>query len=117
VIDKEGAALFHRIHGKRDIPTAPPYAAKSFGVLGVRLRSNQFAIGGTRPIIGPTGPEKGTTDDAKSTDQLARIAALKSGPGERQKKLLKRRLRLRRFIQSRISWVACQITLIIELSN
>ena len=116
VIDKEGAALFHRIHGKRGA-TAPAYAAKRFGVLGVRLRSDQLAIGGTRPVISSTGPKKGTADDTKRADQLAGIAALKSRPGKRQKKLLKRRLRLRRFIRGRISWVACQIILIIELSN
>jgi hypothetical protein len=113
VIDKEGAAPFHRIHGNRHIPGAPADACKGIGIIGVGFGSNQFTFGGTAPIIGSAGLEKAAGKYAKGTDELARIAALKSGPGKLQKKLLESLLRLRRAIWTRISGVAYQSTPVI----
>ena len=47
--------------------------------------------------------EEGASEGAEGTDELARIAALKSGPGKLQEKLLESLLRLRRVSELRIS--------------
>jgi hypothetical protein len=54
--------------------------------------------------------EEGASEGAEGSDELAGIAALKSGPGKLQEKLLERRIRLRRGAGTRISGVGCQWT-------
>jgi hypothetical protein len=108
VIDKEGAALLHGIHGQRNIPGVPADTTKRLSILGVGLGSDQLAIRGQGPIIGAAGAKKCAADDAKRMDELARFAALKRGTGKLQKKPLEGRLRLRRVIRTRISRVTCQ---------
>jgi hypothetical protein len=117
VIHKEGAALFDRIHGQRNISGAPANAAKRVRVHRVSFRPNQLAIGGTAPIICAAGPEKDSAEPTKRPNQLAGIAALKSSPGKLQEKPLEGFLRLRRVIWIRNSGVACQDAPIFLLSN
>jgi len=52
--------------------------------------------------------EEGASEGAEGPDKLAGIAALKSGPGKLQEKLLKSLVRLRRVPGPRISSMGCQ---------
>ena len=108
VIDEKGAASLHRFKGNRCIPGAPANATKGVGIIGIGFSSDQFAVGGSAPIIGTAGTEEGARNHAKRTNQVAGIAGLKSGTREFQKKFLECLLRVRRIIWTRISRVACQ---------
>ena len=52
--------------------------------------------------------EKGASESAEGSDELAGIGALKSGPGKLQEKLLEGLVRLRRVAGTRVSGVGCQ---------
>ncbi len=111
-IDEEGAALLNRLNGDGRIAGPPPDTTKGLGLVAfcVRLGSDELAVGGTTPIVGAAGVKEGASEDAKGPNELARIAALKSGPGKLQEKLLERLVRLRRVAGPRISAVSCQRT-------
>jgi len=108
VINKKGAPLLHRIHGDGCITGAPADATKGLGLIGVGFGSDEFKIGGATPEVGAAGMEEGTGKCAEGPDELAGIAALKSGPGKLQEKFLESLVRLRRFAGPRISVVGCQ---------
>ena len=52
--------------------------------------------------------EEGASEGTERPDEVAGIAALKSGPGKLQEKLLEGLVRLRRVAGTRISGVGCQ---------
>ena len=81
---------------------------KDSASLGVGFRSDELTVGGATPKVGSAGLKEGASKDAEGPDELARIAALKSGPGKLQKKLLERLVRLRRIARTRFSGVGCQ---------
>jgi hypothetical protein len=108
VIDEKGAASLHRIQGEGRIPGSPAHATKGVGVIGVGFGSDQFTVGGATPEVGATGVEEGTGEGAEGPDELAGIAAVKSGPGKLQEKSLEGLVRLRRCAGPRISGVGFQ---------
>lgn len=61
--------------------------------------------------------EEGASEGAEGPDELAVIAALKSGPGKLQEKLLEGLARLRRVAGTRFSGVDCQCAPIVQLSD
>lgn len=108
MIDEKGTPLLDRIHGDRRIPGAPADAAKGLGPLGVGLRSDELTVRGATPKVGSARLKEGASTGAKGPDQVARIGALKRGPGKLQEKLLERLVRLRRITRTRFSAVGCQ---------
>jgi hypothetical protein len=108
VIDEKGAPLLHRIHGDRRITGAPADAEKGVGLIGVGFGSDEFAVGRATPKVGAAGMEEGAGEGAERSDELAGIAALKSGAGKLQEKLLEGLVRLRRVSRLGISGVGCQ---------
>jgi hypothetical protein len=77
-------------------------------LIGVRLRADELAVGGEIPEVGAAGVEINTSERAKRANEMAGIAVLKNGPGERQKKLLESLVKLRRIAGTRISRGSCQ---------
>ncbi len=77
-------------------------------MIAVGFRSYEFTVWGTTPKVGTAGVEEGAREGTKRQEELAGIAALKSGPGKFQEKLLESRVRLRRVAGTRISGVGCQ---------
>jgi hypothetical protein len=108
MIDEKGTTLLDRIHGDRCITRTPADATKGLGPIGVGLSSNELAVGGTTPKVGAAGMEEGASECAEGPYELAGIAALKSGTGKLQEKLLERLVRLRRIAGTRFSGVGCQ---------
>ena len=108
MIDEKGTTLLNRIHGDGCITGAPADATKGFGLVGVGLSSDELTVGGTTPKVGAAGMEKGASESAEGSDELAGIGALKGGPGKLQEKLLERLVRLRRIAGTRFSGVGCQ---------
>jgi len=100
----------NRIHGDGCIADSPSDATKGLGLaaFGIGFGSDQLTVSGATPIVGAAGLEERAREDAKRPDELAGIAALKSGPGKLQEKLLERLVRLRRIAGPRISGVGCQ---------
>jgi hypothetical protein len=86
-------------------------------LVAVGFGSDEFAIGGATPKIGAAGMEEGASEGAEGPDELAGIAALESGPGKLQEKLLEGLVRLRLVAGTRISGVGCQWAPIAELSG
>jgi hypothetical protein len=108
VIDEKCMTLLNRIHGDRCISGAPADAAKGLGLIGVGLGSDELTVGGATPKVGAAGMEKGASESAEGSDELAGICALKSGPGKLQEKLLEGLVRLRRVAGTRVSGMGCQ---------
>jgi len=108
VIHEEGAALLNRIHGDGCVTGAPADAAKGFDIVGVGFGSDELTVGGTTPKVSTAGMKEGASEFTERPDELAGIGALKSGPGELQKKPLKGLVRLRRVVRTRISNVGYQ---------
>ena len=108
VIDEKGTTLLNRIHGDGCIAGAPADATKGLGLVGVGLSSDELTVGGATPKVGAAGMEKGASESAEGSDELAGIGALKSGPGKLQEKLLEGLVRLRRVAGTRVSGVGCQ---------
>jgi len=108
VIDEKGATLLNRIHSDGCVTGAPADATKGLGPVGVGFGSDKFTVGRVTPKVSTAGMEEGASQGAEGPDELAGIAALKSGPGKLQEKLLKSLLRLRRVPRPRISGVGCQ---------
>lgn len=77
-------------------------------MVAVGFGSDEFTVWGTTPKVGTAGVEKNASEGAKRQDELAGIAALKSGPGKLQEKLLESLVRLRRVAGNRISGVSYQ---------
>jgi hypothetical protein len=94
VIDEKGATLLHRIHGDGRIAGAPADAKKGVGLIGGGFGSDEFAVGRATPKVGAAGMEEGAGEGAERSDELAGIAALKSGAGKLQEKLLEGLVRL-----------------------
>ena len=116
MIDEEGAALLNRIHGDRCVTGAPADATKGLDVVGVGFGSDKLTVGRTTPKISAAGMEKAASERTERPDELARIAALKSGPRKLQKQPLKSLVRLRRVARTPISGVGCQCAPIFKLS-
>ena len=108
VIDEKGTTLLNRIHGDRCITGAPTDATKGLGLDGIGLRSDELTVRGATPKVGSARLKEGASTGAKGPDQVARIGALKRGPGKLQEKLLERLVRLRRIAGTRFSAVGCQ---------
>jgi len=49
-------------------------------MVAVGLGSDEFTVGGATPKVGAAGMEEGAGEGAERKDELAGIAALKSGP-------------------------------------
>jgi hypothetical protein len=49
-------------------------------VIAVGFRSYEFTVWGTTPKVGTAGVEEGAREGTKRQEELAGIAALKSGP-------------------------------------
>jgi len=120
-INKKGSTLLNRLHDDGCIAGSPSDATKGLGIgiaaFSVGFGSDEFAVRRATPIVGAAGLEERARQDAKSPDELAGIAALKSGPGKLQEKLLERLVRLRRIAGLRISGVNCQRAPIVSLSG
>jgi hypothetical protein len=97
--------LLNRIHGNGRVArfSAEPPKGVAIIAIGVGFGSDEFAIRVTTPKVCPTGMEKGAGERAKGSDELAGVAALKSGSGKLQKKLLEGFVRLRRAAGNRVS--------------
>src|SRR5208282_2973728 len=112
VVEEERATFLHRFNGDRGrdgcITEPQPRATKRLGMIAFSFGSGQLAIGGVIPKVGAAGMEKGARQHAERPDEMAGIAALKSGPGKLLKKFLESLLRLRRVPGPRISAVNCQ---------
>ena len=76
--------------------------------LCVRFGSDQLPVGRSAPIVGTARVEESSSQNTKRPDELARIAALKGGPGKLQQELLERLVRLRRVARPRISGMSRQ---------
>ena len=77
-------------------------------MIAVGFRSDELTVGGATPKVGTAGLEKAASDGAKRTDELARGAALKSGPRQIEKEPLEGFVRLRRIPGVRIAPVSTQ---------
>src|ERR1700722_6024796 len=112
MIGEKWSPLLHRIQGNGCIATSAAGAAKGIGVTAVSVRvtlsSNQVAVGGTSPKVSSAGLKKGTGQNAERSDQLARVATLKSSMGQLQEEFLEGFVRLRRAAGTRISGGGCQ---------
>jgi len=108
VVEEEGATTPNRFHGDGWIPGAQAYATKGLSLVAVGFGSDELTVGGATPKVGAAGMEEGASEGAEGQDELAGIAALKSGPGKLQEKLLESLLRLRRVPWLRISGVGFQ---------
>jgi hypothetical protein len=100
--------LLNRIHRDGRVTGAPADAAKGLDVVGVGFGSDKLTVRGATPKISAAGMEEAASERTESPDELARIAALKSGPRKLQKQLLKSLVRLRRVARTPISGVGCQ---------
>jgi len=108
MIDEKGTTLLDRIHGNRRITGAPADAAKGLHAVSIGLGSDELTVGRATPKVRSAGLEEGASKGAKGPDQLARIGALKSGPGKLQEKVLECLVRLRRIARTRFSAVGSQ---------
>jgi hypothetical protein len=108
MIDEKGATLLNRVHGDGGITGAPADATKGRSLIGIGFSSDEITVGGVAPKVSAAGLEEGASEGAEGPDELAGIAALKSGPGKLQEKLLERLVRLRRVAGTRISGGGCQ---------
>jgi hypothetical protein len=108
--DKQWTMFLHRIHGNRRIARFCAKSAKGVGFisLDVGFGADEFAVGSTTPVVGAAGMEKAAGQSAERSDELALIAALKSGSRKLQKKLLESLVRLRRGTGTRVSGVGSQ---------
>jgi hypothetical protein len=84
VVEEERAAFLHRFQGDRGrgrrIAGAQACAAKRLGLIAVGFGPGQLTARGIIPKIGSAGLEERPRQDAERPDEMARIAALKSGP-------------------------------------
>jgi len=55
-------------------------ATKTIGALAIRFGADVITVAGTTPKVGAAGLEERASENAKRPDELAGIAALKSGP-------------------------------------
>jgi hypothetical protein len=112
VVEEERATFLNRFNGDRGrdgwITGPQARAPKRLDMIAVRFGSDEFTVGGATPKVDVAGMEKGAGEGAKRPEEMAGIAALKSGPGELQKKVLESLIRLRRLSGPRISCVNCQ---------
>jgi hypothetical protein len=108
MVEEEGATTPNRFHGDGWIPGAQAHATKGLSLVAVGFGSDELTVGGATPKVGAAGMEEGASKGAEGQDELAGIAALKSGPGKLQEKLLESLLRLRRVPWLRISGVGFQ---------
>jgi hypothetical protein len=95
----------HRFQGDGRISGLQTQPAKSLRTETVGFGSNQPALESPTPEVCAAGLKELTGETAKRLDDLARLAALKSGSRKFQQKLLKRLVRGRRRArdQSRVS--------------
>ena len=107
MINEKRAALLHHIHGDGYIACAPTDATKRLCLGGIGFGADEFPVG-KAPEIGATGAEEGAGKSAERREELARLAAVKSGSGKFEEKLLKSLFRLRRVASARISGMGCQ---------
>jgi len=96
------------LKGEGYIAGTQAHATKALGLVALGFGSDEFPVEGAAPKIGAAGMEEGASEGAEGPDELAGIAALKSGPGKLQEKLLEGLVRLRRVAGLRISGVGCQ---------
>jgi len=112
VVEEERATFLYRFNGdgRGDgwITGAQAGTTKRLGMIALGFGSGELTVGGATPKVDVAGMEEGASEGAERPDEMAGIAALKSGPGKLQKKLLESVLRLRRVSGSRISGVNCQ---------
>jgi hypothetical protein len=84
MVEEEGATPVNRLQGDGRgvgwIGGAHANAPKTIGVLAIRFGADVSTVGGTTPKVGAAGLEKDASEGAKRPDELAGIAALKSGP-------------------------------------
>src|SRR5882724_1405028 len=102
MIDEKWATLLHHIHCDGYIAGAPSDTTKRLCLGGIGFGTDEFPID-EAPEIGATGAEEGAGKGAERREELARFAAVKSGSGKFEKKLLKSLFRLRRTATARIS--------------
>jgi hypothetical protein len=111
-VEKEGATSLHRLNrdgwGDGWIREAQADATKGRSLIAVGFGSDEITVGGATPEVSAAGMEEGARENAKGPDELAGIAALKSGLGKLKEKLLESLVRLRRVAGTRISGVGCQ---------
>jgi hypothetical protein len=108
VVEEEGAMPLNRFNGDGWITGAQAHATKGLGLVAVGFGSDELTVGGATPKVGAAGMEEGASEGGEGQDELAGIAALESGPGKLQEKLLESLVRLRRVAGTRISGVGCQ---------
>ena len=112
VVQEERATFLNRFNGdgwrNGGIPSAQARAAKRLLLIAVGFSPGKLAVGGIIPKVGAAGMEETAGELAERPDEMAGIAALESGPGKLQKKLLESLVRLRRVSAPRISTVNCQ---------
>ena len=112
VVEEEGTTLMHRLNsngwGDGWICGTQADATKGLGMVAIGFGSDEFTVGGTTPKISAAGVKEGAREGAERPDDLAGIAALKSGPGKLQEKLLESLVRLRHAAGTRITGVGCQ---------
>ncbi len=80
VAEEKGATPLHRLDGEGWITGAQAQATKGLGMVAVGFGSEEFTVGGATPKVGAAGMEEGAGESAEREDELAGIAALKSGP-------------------------------------
>ena len=107
MIDEKWAALLHHIHGDGYIASAPSDATKRLCLDCIGFGTDEFPVDKV-PEIGATGAEEDAGKGAERREELARFAAVKSGSGKFEEKLLKSLFRLRRVATARISSMGCQ---------
>jgi hypothetical protein len=81
MIDEKWAALLHHIHGDGYIAGTPSDATKRLCLGSIGFGTDEFPID-EAPEIGTTGAEEGAGKSAERREELARLAAVKSGPGK-----------------------------------
>jgi len=108
VVEEDGATPLNRLHGDGWITGAQVKPTKGLGLVAIGFGPDELTVGGAAPKIGAAGMEEGASAGAEGSDELAAIAALKSGPGKLQEKLLKGLVRLRRVSGLRVSARGCQ---------
>jgi hypothetical protein len=108
VIYEECSTSLNGVHGNGRISRPSADATKELGIDRDGLRANKLTVGSQTPKVGTAGTKEDPGDGTKGADQFPRIAALKSCPGQLQKKLLEGNVRLRRGAGNRISGWASQ---------
>ncbi len=109
-VGEERATLANRFHRDGWIADTLAHATKRFRLFAIGFGSNQFTVRGATPIIGAAGTEEDASQCAERQNELAGLAALESGAGKPQQKLLEILLRLRPVPRFRISHESCQHT-------